>query len=109
MSGLEVITKQLENKMKDCFQWNNGDVYVNKCKYCKYFKNDCEFASVNKQLDPDGNFVAFGQFEKTSVIRDCLSCSNSFSEEGNLNGDIIHCMEQNEKVVDDDFYCNNWN
>ena len=53
--------------------------------------------------------MAFGQFEKTSVIRDCLSCSNSFSEEGNLNGDIIHCMEQNEKVVDDDFYCNNWN
>ena len=53
--------------------------------------------------------MACGQFEKSSVIRDCLSCSNSFSEEGNLNGDIIHCMEQNEKVVDDDFYCNNWN
>ena len=61
------------------------------------------------QLGLDGNFVACGQFEKLSVIRDCLSCSNSFSEEGDLNGDILHCMEQNGKVVDDDFYCNNWN
>ena len=44
--------------MKDCLKWKNGDVYVNKCKDCKYFKDDCEFASVNKQLGLDGNFVA---------------------------------------------------
>lgn len=81
---------------------------MNKCKDCKYFKDDCVFASVTKKIGIDGNFVACSQFKKLSVIRDCLSCSNSFSEEGNLNGDILHCMEQNGKVVDD-FYCNNWN
>lgn len=95
--------------MKDCLKWKNGDVYVNKCKDCKYFKDDCEFASVNKQLGLDGNFVACGQFENLSVIRYCLSCSNSFPEEVDLDGDTLHCMEQNGKVVDDDFYCNNWN
>lgn len=48
---------------------------MNKCKDCEYFKDDCGFASVDKQLDLDGNFVACGQFKKSSVIRDCLSCS----------------------------------
>lgn len=82
---------------------------MNKCKDCEYFKDDCGFASVNKQLCLDENFVACGQFKKSSVIRDCLTCSNSFSEEGNSTRDILHCMEQNGRVVDDDFYCDNWN
>ena len=85
-------------------------VQMNKCKDCKYFRYDCEFASLtDKQLGLDGNFVACGQFKKSSVIRDCLSCSNSFSEEGNKNGDILHCMEHNGKVVEDNFYCKYWN
>lgn len=37
---------------------------MNKCKDCKYFKNDCGFASIDKQLGLDGNFVACGHFLK---------------------------------------------
>lgn len=81
---------------------------MNKCKDCEYFKDDCRFTSVDKQLGLDENFVACSQFKKSSVIRNCLSCSNSFSE-GNSAGDILHCMEQNGRVVDYDFYCDNWN
>ena len=55
---------------------------MNKCKDCKYFKDDCGFASIDKQLGFDGNFVACGQFKKSSVVRDCLSCSNSFFRRG---------------------------
>lgn len=43
-------------------------------------------------------------------IKDCLSCSNSFSE-GNKKdyGDILHCMECNGEVVEEDGYCEKWN
>ena len=40
-----------------------------KCKDCEYFKDNCGFASVDKQLGLDGNFVACGQFKKSSVIQ----------------------------------------
>ena len=66
---------------------------MNKCKNCEYFKDDCGFASVDKQLNLDGNFAACGQLKKSSVIRDCLSYNNSFSEEGDSDGDILHCTE----------------
>ena len=81
---------------------------MNKCKDCKLFKNGCGFSNVDEQLGLDGNFVACGQFIPSKVIRDCLSCSNSFSEPRE-NGDILHCMEQNGKVVEENSYCNNWN
>lgn len=39
---------------------------------------------------------------------DCLSCSNSFSEPCE-NGDILHCMEHNERIVEPDDYCSDYN
>lgn len=40
--------------------------------------------------------------------RDCLSCSHSHSEEA-PDGDILHCMEQNGKVVPCSHCCKDWN
>ena len=57
---------------------------MNRCKDCKYFKDDCGFANVDKQLHLDGNFAACVQFQKSSKIRDGLSCGNNFFEEGDL-------------------------
>ena len=37
--------------------------------------------------------------------KDCLSCSNSHSDEC----DILHCMERNGQVVEEDGYCKEWN
>ena len=37
--------------------------------------------------------------------KDCLSCSNSHSDEC----DILHCMERNGQVVEEDEYCEKWN
>lgn len=42
------------------------------------------------------------------IKKDCLSCSNSFSEETNDNCDILHCIIHNEKIVDEEHYCNDW-
>lgn len=50
-------------------------------------------------------------YNKCGEIRDCLSCSNSFSEpsENSESEDILHCMEQDGKVVSENGYCNKWN
>ena len=81
---------------------------MNKCKDCKLFKNGCGFSNVDEQLGLDGNFVACGQFIPSKVIRDCLSCSNSFSEPCE-NGDILHCMERDGEVVGETDWCAKWN
>lgn len=41
----------------------------------------------------------------------CLSCANSFSEqaEDKSKPDILHCMEQDGKIVDEDGYCEKYN
>lgn len=44
----------------------------------------------------------------TNRYKDCLSCANSFSEE-HSDGDVLHCMLHNEKIVDDNEYCDEWN
>ena len=41
-------------------------------------------------------------------IKDCLSCSNSFSEPGEEN-DVLYCMFHNEEVVDENGFCEEWN
>lgn len=81
---------------------------MKKCKDCGVFKNGCRFLDIGKELGLDGNFVACVQFIPSKVIRDCLSCSNSCSEPCD-NGDILHCMEQDGKVVEESGYCDNWN
>lgn len=43
---------------------------MNKCKDCEYFKNDCGFSEVDKQLNLNGNFVACGQFKRKLNIDD---------------------------------------
>lgn len=37
--------------------------------------------------------------------KDCLSCSNSHSDEY----DILHCMKRDGQVVEEDGYCEDWN
>lgn len=37
--------------------------------------------------------------------KDCLSCSNSHSDER----DILHCMECNGQIVEENGYCDEWN
>lgn len=81
---------------------------MNKCKDCELFKNGCGFSNVDNQLGLNGNFVACGQFVKSKTIRDYLSCCNSFSEPGD-DGDILHCMERDGVVVEEDGYCVEWN
>lgn len=83
-------------------------IVMNKCKNCELFKNGCGFSIVDEQLGLDGNFVACGQFVKANNPKDCLSCSNSFSGLCN-DGDILHCMERDGVVVEEDGYCIKWN
>lgn len=40
--------------------------------------------------------------------KNCLSCSNSFSEE-RPDGDVLHCMCRNGVVVPDNGYCAEYN
>ena len=40
--------------------------------------------------------------------KDCLSCANSCSEPCE-DGDILHCMERDGEVVEDNGYCDKWN
>lgn len=37
----------------------------------------------------------------------CLTCKHSFSED-NPDGDMLHCMIANGKVVEDDEFCVKW-
>ena len=39
--------------------------------------------------------------------KDCLSCVNSFSEPCE-DGDILHCMEHNEEIVEPSGWCNDY-
>lgn len=43
--------------------------------------------------------------------KNCLSCANSFSEPSatNTEKDILHCMIHNEKVVDENYSCEDYN
>lgn len=43
---------------------------MKKCKDCVRFKNGCDFSNVDTQLQLDGNFVACGQFEAFSTMKD---------------------------------------
>lgn len=61
----------------------------------EYWKN------VKKELEK--NLTALEKCNK-----DCLSCANSTSEPCD-NGDILHCMEQNGKIVEENGYCDKWN
>lgn len=81
---------------------------VRKCKDCKLFKNGCGFSNIDEQLEFDGNFVACGHFVKANNLKDCLSCSNSFSEPCD-DGDILHCMERDGVIIEEDGYCISWN
>jgi hypothetical protein len=58
------------------------------------------------------------RFEKQNNYRcaelerhDCLSCGFSMSEEGDDDGDILHCVKIKGKnnVVDNDKVCDLWN
>ena len=57
--------------------------------------------NVNKELER--NLTAIEKYN-----RDCLSCANSASEPCG-NGDILHCMEQNGNIVEENGYCDKWN
>lgn len=57
----------------------------------------------NVKRDLEKNLAAL---EKSN--RDCLSCANSMSEPCK-NGDILHCIEQGGKIVEDNGYCDKWN
>ena len=51
-----------------------------------------------------------GIFVLSDSMKNCLSCSNSFSEPSdNTDGDILHCMEQNGKIVEENGCCSRWN
>lgn len=43
--------------------------------------------------------------------KDCLNCANSFSEPSatNTEKDVLHCMIHNEKVVDENYSCEDYN
>lgn len=43
--------------------------------------------------------------------KDCLSCANSFSEPAHSESepDILHCMEQDGKIVNENDCCEKYN
>jgi hypothetical protein len=46
----------------------------------------------------------------TEGSKNCLSCSNSFSEPSdNDEGDILHCMLNDGKIVEENSVCKEWN
>lgn len=51
-------------------------------------------------------YMAFRMAKEGS--KDCLSCYNSCSEPCD-DGDILHCMELDGEIVEDNGYCDKWN
>lgn len=77
---------------------------------CKTCNNIFDFPECCEENLVDSLKVVIDcrNYSKCGIIRDCLSCSNSFSEPKET-GDLLHCMEQNGKVVKDDGFCSKWN
>lgn len=79
---------------KEIIRMITGNVYLN-----------CEMYSLQREYYESRNLPG-------GYIKDCLSCSNSFSEENQKDkeyGDILHCTECNGAVVEEDGYCDKWN
>lgn len=53
--------------------------------------------------NPNGKSKMHGTCEKN-----CLNCSNSFSEAGVGKFDILHCMEKDGVIVDENDCCNKY-
>ena len=51
------------------------------------------------------------EIQKHTMNNDCLSCGHSFSEPAQDENefDLLHCTIQDEKVVDEENYCDEWN
>lgn len=52
-----------------------------------------------KHCTHDCNGCMFAKFH------DCLNCAHSFSDEQ----DRLHCSLKDEKIVDEDYWCKDWN
>lgn len=77
------------------------------CKTCSNifdFPDCCE-----ENLEDSLKFITnCKNYNKSGIVKDCLSCSNSHSEIHN-GGDLLHCMEQGGKVVEEYGFCSKWN
>lgn len=71
--------------------------YLESCKSCGGF--DC-----HKVIRISGEI----HMHNAEPKRCCLHCASSFSEYSE-NGDILHCMEHGEKIVDECEYCEDYN
>lgn len=105
----------------DCFDSWNFDTRKNEKKILEklgavdynYYEKPClrannisEITYGKKTLYKKDNNC--GQVKKSKTSKDCLSCSNSFSEPCE-NGDILHCMERDGIVVKENGCCDKWN
>lgn len=54
------------------------------------------------------NFCPVNGRKLNNEVKNCLTCKHSFSEE-KLDGDVLHCMLYDGKVVDETNYCADWN
>ena len=88
------IKKKCYPKSLDCnseYDLSDEEIYEYNETKCDFYKKTVKnFKSPNKQH------------------KDCLSCANSFSYDS-PNGDILHCMLHNGKIVRKDECCDEWN
>lgn len=77
---------------------------------CKTCTNIFDFPECCEENLEDSLRIVSGcrNYSKCGFIRDCLSCSNSHSEPQE-QGDVLHCMEQNGRIVKENGFCNKWN
>ena len=41
--------------------------------------------------------------------KNCLNCTNSFSEPSDNGNDILHCMVHGEEIVEEEYCCEDYN
>lgn len=59
---------------------------------------------MHVQFHDDGSITA----KCNDISLNCLTCSNSFSEETD-SGDVLHCVEHDGKIVNEEGFCEDYN
>lgn len=74
------------------------------CKTCSNILNFPECCEENLKGSLKATIVC-RNYRECRVVRDCLSCSSSYSD----GCDILHCIKKDGRVVKENGYCEEWN
>lgn len=75
------------------------------CVYLKEEDAENRMKEILKEQPYLSEDIEIRDFEVKGLICDCLSCSNSFSDDVEDGTQILRCTEKNYEIVDDHGYC----